>query len=148
ECGIHVEPSLAHIGDDADHFAGRIVLSLPQNDRPADRVSSRPQQIGDALADHRAPRFADLVPLVEVPAGEERQTHRLEVTSRDDAPRAPGNLRAGVGLIGSGKPESGAAARQRASTHRGGRYDVRYLLNTIEQRAIQLTNAWCAVPRG
>ena len=122
ECRIGLEALLAHVADDADDLGRGVALSLPEQDRPANRIRARPEQIGHARADDRAPRLADHFVCRESAPRHERHGHRLEVVRADDPPRGPRHGRTRrVGPIGRGEPEAGAAAGERpAADARGG----------------------------
>ncbi len=118
---IGLEPALAHVADDADDLA-RGARPGPSRESRSGRSDSGPARAGRRarLLMIDAPRLADHVLLGEVASGEQRQSHRLEIVLRDDAPRRPRHGGVGhVGSIGGGDAQAGAAARERPAADRG-----------------------------
>ena len=86
------------VGYHANHFCRRVVLPLPQQCRASNRILSRPQPIGKALADDHTPWFADLVVLVEGAAFQDRNAQSAEVVAAHNAPAGPGETAAAIAI--------------------------------------------------
>ena len=77
---------VVHRANDADYLAPVSLRSIVDRDPPADRILARPVLRRGRFVDHRDTRRIAGIAILEEPAGDEPDAHRLEVARRRGPP--------------------------------------------------------------
>ncbi len=122
-------PNVSHDADDL-HLT-RVPPGHPE--APSERLLVRKQPARGGRVEHGHVLRADMIPLVEVAAFQERDAHGLEVARRDDRNVTCGPLGARrLGLVGPVIPRARVGARHRQNADRPRGQDLRHRANPLQ----------------